>query len=150
MHADDGKTVVAGLFEGKCLFYDVTVEKKKIEDMRGRSIVNIKSSRGKNAKVPPSLSLCLSLSPRLYSLSLSNSLFPILFSSRMKPITRLHFPRSFAPNPLDTFLLEVFVSTPQVLSLSPSLAWFVLHCNVSKMSISEMWMPSALLCALEC
>jgi hypothetical protein len=34
---------VVGLFEGKCLFYDVTVEHKKIEDKRGHKIVNIRS-----------------------------------------------------------------------------------------------------------
>ena len=43
-------TVVAGLFEGKCILYDVNPADKKILDTRAR-IVNVKSSRGKNAKV---------------------------------------------------------------------------------------------------
>ena len=46
----DGKTLVAGLYEGKCLFFDVSTQMRKIQDMAGRSILSIKSARGKNAK----------------------------------------------------------------------------------------------------
>ena len=63
--------MVVGLFEGKCLFYDVTVEKKKIQDMRGHKIVNIKSSRGKNAKVSLSAALYLCLMDRRLPVFLS-------------------------------------------------------------------------------
>ena len=46
--SDDGKVIVVGLYEGKCLFYDVTAEEKKVHEVR--KINSIKSSRGKNAK----------------------------------------------------------------------------------------------------
>mmetsp|Transcript_4491 Transcript_4491/g.16402 ORF Transcript_4491/g.16402 Transcript_4491/m.16402 type:complete len:598 (-) Transcript_4491:651-2444(-) len=48
--SEDGETLVAGLFEGKCIFYHLLMKEMKIEDERGKSIASIKSTKGKNSR----------------------------------------------------------------------------------------------------
>lgn len=78
-HTDDGKTVVAGLFEGKCLFFPVAVEPQKVPKIEESVVtVSIKSKRGKNAKVALRVSLIRDLRRRaLHRHSVAKALRPI-------------------------------------------------------------------------
>ena len=46
--SDDGKTVVAGLFEGKCMLFEFAAERRRLDNHK--TMMSIKSSRGRNAK----------------------------------------------------------------------------------------------------